>query len=83
MEPEQFEEIMRSVLAESAPADTRVVVPIASFPAQDEDGVQVDVVGVTFLQSDDRDLDFVIIVEADGGEMFPSIRQSVWRRETA
>ncbi len=83
MDPEQFEEIVRGVLAERAPEDERVVMPIASFPAQDDDGGLIEVIGVTFMRSDDQDLGFVVIVEAEGGEMFPSRRNSVWRREAA
>lgn len=80
MEPEQFEEILRDVLADRENIDQRIVMPIAAFQAEDMEGVDVEVVGVTYLQSDNENLSFVVMVELEGGEIIPSIRDGVWRK---
>jgi hypothetical protein len=83
MDPEQFEEIVRDVLAENEPGEVRVIMPIASFKAQDEDGDDVEVVGVTFTQADNHNLNFVVLVDGDDGEVYPTMRDVVWRMKAA
>ena len=80
MDPEQFEEIVRDALTDREPADVRVMMPIAAFKAQDEDDIDLEVVGVTFMQADNENLSFVVMVEVEDGELIPSLRASVWRR---
>ncbi|MER9032414.1 hypothetical protein [Mesorhizobium sp. M0674] len=80
MDPEQFEEIVRGVLTDREPADVRVIMPVTAFAAQDEDGDDVEVVGVTFTQADNENLSFVVMVELEDGEVFPTMRDTVWRK---
>ncbi|CAN7480800.1 hypothetical protein [Mesorhizobium sp. LjNodule214] len=87
MEPEQFEEIMRSVLSEKMAEDEtglvngpRFFLPIKAFRAKDSDGRELEVVGVTATEDDNENLSFVVLVELDaGGEIYPIIESSVWR----
>ncbi|PAQ05222.1 hypothetical protein CIT26_30955 [Mesorhizobium temperatum] len=82
MEPEQFEEIVREVLAEPREAEPgtgpRFVLPIKAFKATDSEDRELDVVGITGTEDDNENLSFIVIVERDG-ETYPIIESSVWR----
>ena len=50
--------------------------PITTFDAVDEEGAQVTVVGI--VEGDDVDLNFICLMEI-AGEIFPIVRESVYR----
>ncbi|MER8751104.1 hypothetical protein NKH57_17815 [Mesorhizobium sp. M1050] len=54
-----------------------VMMPIAAFQAEDNDGASVEVVGVTYRQDDNENLSFVVMVDVGDGEIIPSLRDSV------
>ncbi|TIL94792.1 MAG: hypothetical protein E5Y73_09665 [Mesorhizobium sp.] len=84
MDPEQFEEIMRSVIAEPKEAEPgtgpRFVLPIKAFRATDSHGRELEVVGVTGTEDDNENLSFIVLADLDdNGETYPIIESSVWR----
>ncbi|ESY73465.1 hypothetical protein X743_11190 [Mesorhizobium sp. LNHC252B00] len=54
-----------------------LMMPIAAFRAEDNDGASVEVVGVTCRQDDNENLSFVVMVDVGDGEIIPSLRDSV------
>ena len=84
MHPEQFEEIMREVLSETREnqpgTGPRFVLPITPFAATDFDDRDIEVVGITGTEDDNENLNFVVMVEIENGEIIPSLREGVWRK---
>lgn len=80
IEPFDLEDaIRRGIVAALEDAETRrnVSMQIEPFDAVDDSGDEVRVVAVI---GPPDDLDFVVIVETDAGEIFPSVRDVVYRR---
>jgi len=84
MGPQQFEEIMRDVLAERDSVDVepgtgpRFILPITPFLATNSEDHEIEVVGVTGTEDDNENLSFIVLVDRDG-ETYPIIESSVWR----
>lgn len=80
IDPSEIEDAIRAGITaalEEVETRRRVSMQIEPFSAEDVDGKDVRVVAVV---GPPDDLGFVVLVETAEGEIFPSIRPSVYRK---